>query len=398
VDVASPQPTLAAALAAVVLAGAALGVALGSGGAGRTVTTVTEGATTVDVTSPAAAVARRASDGVVGILATTQVDAGGTPYDSPQTQEGVVAGSGFVLDRQGHILTSDHVVEGATRLHVTFADGHKVHARVVGRDPVLDLAVLSVRVPRSTLHPLALGSAGSLRVGDPVAAIGDPFDLDRSVSAGIVSAVGREMTAPNGFAIPDAIQTDAAINHGNSGGPLLDARGRVVGVAAQIADSGVDGNVGVGFAVPIDRTARRAIASLERTGRAAHPWLGLALGRIDAILATSSRVQATHGALVTGVVAGGPGAQAGLRGGTTIAAVDGATYCMGGDVITGVGGRRVADPDALETAVEPRAPGDTIALAVVHPDGSRATVKLTLGTKPMTAPEIETATACAPAR
>jgi S1-C subfamily serine protease len=190
------------------------------------------------------------------------------------------------------------------------------------------------------------------------------------------------------------VQTDAALNHGNSGGPLLDSSGNVVGVAAQIADSGVDANVGVGFAVPIDGASRRAIASLEATGKAVHPWLGLSLDDIDAILATSGRIQSPDGALVTGVADGGPAARAGLRGGYRLALVDGATYCVGGDVITGFDGRKVAGAGDLETAVDARLPGDAVSIRYVRADGSTRTVKVTLGTKPTKAPELERTSGC----
>ncbi len=236
--------------------------------------------------------ARRASAGVVAIQATTTVALPGSPFRPPSSQQAVAYGSGFVLDKQGHILTSDHIVESATKIHVAFADGSKVHAKLLGSDPLLDLAVLSVDVPKATLRPLPLGSADQLQLGDPVIAVGNPFELDRSVSAGIVSALHRAMVAPNGFTVSNAIQTDAAINHGNSGGPLLDAQGKVVGVAAQIADSGVDANVGVAFAVALDQAARRAIGTLEAGRTVRHAWLGVALANIDAILATSDRVAA----------------------------------------------------------------------------------------------------------
>ena len=331
--------------------------------------------------------ARSASAGVVAIQATTTVALPGSPFRPPSSQQAVAYGSGFVLDKQGHILTSDHIVESATKIHVAFADGSKVHAKLLGSDPLLDLAVLSVDVPKATLRPLPLGSADQLQLGDPVIAVGNPFELDRSVSAGIVSALHRAMVAPNGFTVSNAIQTDAAINHGNSGGPLLDAQGKVVGVAAQIADSGVDANVGVAFAVALDQAARRAIGTLEAGRTVRHAWLGVALANIDAILATSDRVAATEGALVTGVVADGPAARAGLSGGSQIATVDGAEYCVGGDIVTAVSGRRVRTASDLETAITARQPGDKLRLTVVRADGSKHAVTVTLASEPTSAPE-----------
>lgn len=218
-----------------------------------------------------------------------------------------------MIERAGHILTSEHPIEGAQKVHVSFADGTKVHATVVGSDLLLDLAVLKVTVPQATLRPLALGKAERLRLGDPVVAIGSPFGLDRSVSAGIVSGLHRQITASNGFTLSNSIQTDAPVNHGNSGGPLLDAYERVVGVNAQIADSGVNANVGVAFAVALDGPVRKAIKELLAGRAVRHAWLGVSLDGIDAILATSGRVPATAGALITGVVAGGPAEAAGTK-------------------------------------------------------------------------------------
>jgi S1-C subfamily serine protease len=384
---------LSAIVVAAGLAGAVLALVLDGRKATRTTTVVETAATAT--TQPAVSgsftsIAVNAASGVVSILATTTVEVGGSPFGPPTFQETVVSGSGFVLDKQGHLLTSQHIVSGATKIHVSFADGHKVHAKLVASDPLLDLAVLSVNVPAATLHPLPLGSADDLEIGDPVVAIGNPFGLDRSVSVGVVSALHRSMVAPNGFTVANAVQTDAPINHGNSGGPLLDADGRVVGVAAQIADSGVDANVGVGFAVALDQPTRRAIATLEESGTVRHAWLGVSLDDIDAILATSDRVQTGVGVLVTGIVAGGPAARAGLTGGSQIASVDGANYCVGGDVITGVAGREVTSAADLETVLSQHQPGDEVTLAVVHANGKKANLKLTLGTQPTTAPETTT--------
>ncbi len=244
--------------------------------------------------------------------------------------------------------------------------------------------------PVSTLHPLPLGSADDLHLGDTVIAIGNPFGLERSVSAGVASGLRRQMVAPNGFTVSNAVQTDAAINHGNSGGPLLDGRGRVVGVNAQIADSGVDANVGVGFAVAVDATVRRDIAVLQASGTVRHAWLGVALDDIDAILATSDRVRATEGVLVTGVVADGPGAKAGLTGGSQIVSVDGADYCVGGDIITAVAGREVIDAADLQTELAARRPGAKVTLSLIRSNGTRAKVTVTLGAQPTSAPETTT--------
>src|SRR5581483_9907671 len=218
------------------LAGAAVGVAIERASGGESAATTARASvrtgtlTSVTTTAPvltAAQIAASAAPGVVSIVATANLSAPGSPREP---SEAAVEGSGFVLELQGHILTNQHVIAGASKIHVTFANGMKVHAKLVGSDRLLDLAVLSVTVPRSTLHPLPLGSSASLRLGDPLVAIGNPFGYERSVSAGIVSGLRRQIVAPNGFTISNAVQTDAAVNHGNSGGPLLDARGRVVGI------------------------------------------------------------------------------------------------------------------------------------------------------------------------
>jgi S1-C subfamily serine protease len=282
------------------------------------------------------------------------------------------------------------VIEDATRIHVSFADGTKVHATVVSKDPLLDLAVLRVHVPVATLHPLVIGFAESLRLGDPLVAIGNPFGLDRSVSVGVVSGLHRQITAPNGFTVSNAVQTDTPINHGNSGGPLLDSRGRVIGVNAQLAESGVDANVGVAFAIAIDQAARRAIRTMLAGRAVRHAWLGASLSDIDAILATSGRVHATSGALITGVVAGGPAAKAGIRGGSSIASIDGVSYCLGGDIVVGIDGTKIMDGPSLEIAVGRHATGARIRVAVVHAGGGRETLTVTLGTQPISNPETTT--------
>jgi S1-C subfamily serine protease len=329
--------------------------------------------------------AAEAASGVVSVLATMAQGSGFGP-----SGESVAEGSGFVLDEEGRIVTNDHVVDGASEIDVAFADGTKADATLLATDPLLDLAVIQVEVDAATLEPLRLGRAETLRVGETVVAIGNPFGLERSVSAGIVSALGRQITAPNGFTLSNAIQTDAAINHGNSGGPLLDDDGQVIGVNAQIADSGVDANVGVGFAVALDEAAREAIASMAQGETVEHAWLGVSLDDVDAILATSGQLEATQGALVTGVVAGGPADEAGFRGGTALTTIDGAQYCLGGDVVVAVDGATVREVGDLQHAVAALAPGTTVDVEVVRSDGSRVTLEVELGTQPTTAPEATT--------
>ena len=374
------------------LAGAVVTLTLDRSGTTGTTTIVTTRAGTSQTAGALSVeeIAAAAASGVVNILATTTVETQGSPFAPPSAEEAVVSGSGIVLDRQGHVLTSEHVIENASTIHIAFADGRKVRAEFVASDPLLDLAVLSVKVPASTLHPLALGSADDLRLGDPIIAVGNPFGLERSVSVGIVSGLHRTMVAPNGFTVANALQTDAAINHGNSGGPLLDSSGKVVGIAAQIADSGVNANVGVAFAVSVDGPTRSAIATLTKGGTVSHAWLGISLDDIDAILATSGRVPVGAGALVTGIVAGGPAADAGLTGGSQLVTVEGASYCVGGDVITGVDGQAVASATDLQNLLPTLKVGEKVTLSVVHADGKKAELKLTLGDQPTTAPETTT--------
>src|SRR4051812_16700620 len=189
---------------------------------------------------------------------------------------GVAQGSGFVYDAAGHIVTNEHVVEGGNSLSVRFWNGARYSATVVGTDPSTDLAVIKVNAPASVLHPLHVGDSNTLQVGEPVVAIGSPYGLEETVTSGIVSALHRQMTAPNNFTIPDSIQTDAAINHGNSGGPLLDLNARVIGVNAQIK-SETGENTGVGFAIPSD-TVRSIASRLANGGVVEHAYLGVSIG------------------------------------------------------------------------------------------------------------------------
>jgi len=214
-----------------------------------------------------AAMYRRDAPGVVVITATETKKVAPTFFTPPSTEKVQSLGSGFVIDRQGDILTNDHVVAGASGIRVGFSGGAKYPAKVVGADTSSDLAVVRVSAPASALHPLGFDSSSAAQVGDPVYAIGNPFGLDRTMTAGIVSATRRDIQAPNGLTIPDAIQTDAPINHGNSGGPLLDSLGRVIGVNAQIEGGTVDANVGVGFAIP-SNTAQSVAHQLIARGTA----------------------------------------------------------------------------------------------------------------------------------
>jgi len=261
-------------------------------------------------------------------------------------------GSGFVYDTNGHVITNQHVVDGATSVQVTFWNGKTYSARVVGTDASTDLAVLDVSAPSSDLYPLTLGDSSKVQVGDNVVAIGAPFGLAETVTAGIVSALHRQMTSPNNFTIDDSIQTDAAINHGNSGGPLLDAQGHVIGVNAQIeSDSG--GNDGVGFAIP-SNTVKSIASQLISNGAAQHAYLGVELGDSG----TSARV--------VSVRASTPASKAGLR---------------AGDVITAIGGSHISSSDELRAAINARKPGDRVSITYTR-NGTKHTVSLTLASRP----------------
>ena len=276
-------------------------------------------------------------------------------------------GSGFVYSSDGTVVTNQHVVDGASSFTVRFWNGTTHQAEVVGTDPSTDLAVLQVDAPESLLEPLALGDSSALDVGDAVAAIGSPFGLEGTLTTGVVSALHRQMTAPNNFTITDSIQTDAAINHGNSGGPLLDARGRVVGVNAQIeSDSG--GNDGIGFAIP-SNTVRSIVSQLLDTGTVEHAYLGIGLVAVE------------DGIAVTEVRDGTPAEQAGLRASTGTTTVDGEEVPTGGDVIVALDGEPVTSSAELQSAIDAQQPGDTVTLTVLR-DGERKTIDVTLGTRP----------------
>ncbi len=317
----------------------------------------------------------RTHAGVVEITVTMSASAS-DPF-GPGGGEQQAQGSGFVYDKEGHVVTNQHVVAGAETASVTFSNGETYDATVVGTDPSTDLAVLKVDAPASLLTPLELGSSSELEVGDGVVAIGSPFGLEETLTAGIVSALGRQMEAPNGFTINDSIQTDAAINHGNSGGPLLNMQGEVVGVNAQISsESG--GNDGVGFAIPSD-TVEPIVAQLLSDGAVEHAYLGVGVATIDDSVA--SELDVPVGVALTEVRSGTPAAEAGLRAGTGTTTVEGHEYPTGGDVITEVDGKPVGSAEELQRAIDAKQPGDTIALTYSR-DGESHTVEVELETRP----------------
>jgi S1-C subfamily serine protease len=311
-------------------------------------------------------------------------DASAPGVVSVATQGG--SGSGFVIDSQGYILTNQHVVENATEVSVGFADGGQVPAKVVGTDPSTDVALLKVDLDASALHPLPLGDSSSVRVGDAVVAIGNPFGLDRTLTAGIVSAKGRTIESPANWAIEDVIQTDASINRGNSGGPLLDARGAVIGINSQIEAQGGPGNIGIGFAVPIN-TVKDVADDLRDDGHVSHPYLGISGGgEIDETLRTNASVPTDAGVLVASVTPGGPAGDAGLRAGNRQEVYGGHAYCLGGDVITAIDGEATPTFTKLREILENHAAGDTVKVTVAR-DGASKDLQVQLDERPQTLPQ-----------
>jgi S1-C subfamily serine protease len=320
------------------------------------------------------------SAGVVVITDQQSQAVRATPFSPGGKQTVEALGSGFVIDERGDIVTNDHVVQGATKIRVSFTGDASYPAEVVGIDPSSDLAVIRVNAPPGLLNPLAFGDSSSVEVGDSVYAIGNPFGLQRTMTAGIVSATARDIRAPNGLTIPNAIQTDAAINHGNSGGPLLNSLGRVIGVNSQIEGGTVDGNVGVGFAIP-SSTVRSVADQLIANGRAQHPFVGIQIQTIDRTIQRLQPGLPRRGALVVSVVEGGPAAKAGLKPARPRAGANGATVLVGGDAIVAVNGKAVETSAQVSEIVAAHKPGDTLRLEVVR-RGVRQIVAVRLGDAP----------------
>ena len=324
---------------------------------------------------------RRSGPGVVQIVASTTKSSSTDPLDQQQSQRAL--GSGFVISKTGHIVTNYHVVQNAEEIEVNFSGGDRVKASLVGVDPSTDLAVLKVDMPSDALTPLVLADSDKVQVGDAVVAIGNPFGLDRTVTSGIVSAVQRSITSPNDFQIDHVIQTDAAINHGNSGGPLLNGQGEVIGVNSQIETGGyAEGNVGVGFAVP-SNTVKDVVSQLIETGKVERAFLGIEMQTISADSADSLRLPVSKGVLVATVRPGSPADKAGLEGGTSSAVVDGQTWVLGGDVIVKADGKAIENSDQLRDIVLAKKPDDTLTLEV-NRDGKIVTLSVKLGRQPIT--------------
>jgi S1-C subfamily serine protease len=306
--------------------------------------------------------------------------------------QGAAEGSGFVLDSAGRIVTNAHVVtdgegddrEEAKAVFVEFPDRNVVPASIVGFDPFADVALLEVEPDGFELHPLALGDDSELVVGQPVAAIGSPFGEQQSLSVGIVSATDRSVGSLTQFQIEGAIQTDASINPGNSGGPLLDAGARVIGINQQI-ETNSGANDGVGFAVPIS-TVKRSLAQLKRKGSVDYAYIGVSSQALYPQLAEKLDIEVDHGGLVAEVVPDGPADDAGLEGGDDKLRFQGVPYETGGDTIVAVNGHEVVEPDDLARYIATFQPGDEVTLDVLHANGDRGEVKVTLGKRPVADP------------
>jgi S1-C subfamily serine protease len=309
---------------------------------------------------------------------------GFSPF-GPQEPGGTATGSAFVIDSEGHLLTNAHVVEGATDVQVTLGgeDGETLDAEVLGADASTDVALLEVDPPDDGLQPLELADSEGVAVGDAAVAIGNPFGLDNTATAGIVSAIQREISAPNGFTISDAIQTDAPINPGNSGGPLLDASGRVIGINSQIESAGGQGNVGIGFAVPVN-TARDVADQILDDGEVEHAFLGITGADVTPEVADVLNLSTEEGALVQDVVPDGPADDAGIEGGSAEVTIGGQPLTAGGDVITEVDGEAVDGMDDVIAAVNEKQPGDEVELTLLR-KGEEERVSVELGDRPANA-------------
>jgi S1-C subfamily serine protease len=401
------RETLVAAAALLVAAVAGGAVALGGAaltGFGEATSTVREvirdsapGASNVASESRSgrrltiAEIYERAAPGVVLVTTTTEVAPEKDPFfgfEVPGSEIQRALGSGFVYDKTGLIVTNDHVIAGADKVQVSFSNKDSMEARIVGRDPATDLALLKVNADSRALQPLELGDSDRARVGDDVLAIGNPFGRERSASRGIVSAVQRLLSSPNGdYTIDHVIQTDAQINRGNSGGPLLDAQGRVVGVTSAIetGDTGSQGNVGIGYAIPVN-TVSDVVSQLREKGRVDHPFIGIESRPIEPDVAKLFRLPVDRGLMVQSVFPDTGAARAGLRGGDTRVVLAGESYMLGGDIIVKVDGVELTSTQGLREVVSRKEPGDTVSVEIYRGD-DRRTLRIKLGRQPPTPQE-----------
>jgi S1-C subfamily serine protease len=330
---------------------------------------------------------RKSIDGVVEVLA-TGTSSGGGPFGGTPTES--AQGTGFEVDRLGDIVTNYHVVADVASgssthgsVQVRLNDGHTYGGRVIGTDPNKDVAVIRISAPTNELHPLTFADSSSVAVGDPVVAIGDPYGLRNTVTAGVVSALNRTIVSPDNHPITGVIQTDAAINSGNSGGPLLNSQGQVIGVNSQIESGsqgsggeGSSGNIGIGFSIPanmVASTARTLISNAKAT-----PYVGVELVTVTPALAKATGMSA--GVEIVSVTKGAPADKAGLVGSSGTQTIDGTPFNTGGDVITAIDGTKVTSANQLIAQIRTKKPGDQISLTVVR-GGNTQTVSVTLGSE-----------------
>jgi len=306
--------------------------------------------------------------GVVQVTTTQKVklpqtDWFGNPFGLPDTEVQRSLGSGFVMDKAGYIITNYHVIGDAKDVHVSFSNSDSMTAEVIGKDPATDVALLKVRASSRALKALRLGDSDGIQVGDQVAAIGNPLGYDRSITLGIISALHRSLMSPQGTPIDRVIQTDAALNHGNSGGPLLNAEGEVIGVSSAIStgDTGAQGNIGIGFAIPIN-TVKDVVAELKTQGHVDHPSLGVVTRPVTSSMARIFSLPVDRGLLVESVAPGSGAERAGLHGGTDQVVVEGESYQLGGDVITKADGMNVSTVERLREIVAAHKPGESVSL------------------------------------
>lgn len=313
------------------------------------------------------------SPGVVNITTTT------ISYDfffNPIPESGT--GSGSILDKKGHILTNYHVVENARKLEVTLFDGSKWEAKLIGADTSNDLAVIKIKAPQEKLKPIPFGDSSNLKVGQKAIAIGNPFGLERTLTVGIISSIGRTLRAVNGRLMRGIIQTDAAVNPGNSGGPLLDSSGKMIGITTAIF-SPVGANIGIGFAIPVN-TAKKIVPQLIDRGRVSRPWLGITGQDINADMANLLKLP-SPGILVARVEKGSPADKAGIKGGKSYVMIGNLRIFIGGDMIVAIDGKAIKNMDQVVEEIESRSIGQSVELTIIR-DKKQKVVKVTLAEMP----------------
>ncbi len=316
----------------------------------------------------------KVADGVVNVTSTAmQMD---FFFNAFPTQG---SGSGSIIDTKGHILTNHHVVANAQKLEVTLADGSKWPTKLIGSDPDNDLAVIKIDAPKEKLKVIPMGDSKSLRIGQKVLAIGNPFGLQRTLTTGIVSSLGRTIRSEVGTLIEDVIQTDAAINPGNSGGPLLNSDGEIIGINSAII-SPTGGSVGIGFAIPVN-TAKRVVPELITKGYVTYPYIGATIQSLIPEIAKYLKLKIERGAMISEVVKGGPADKAGLKGGNQRVQVGNMIVLVGGDIVVKADQKEVKTNDELIRYIREKKPGDTILLKVFQKD-SLIDIKVTLGERP----------------